>query len=338
MPATAIDIGSYSLKAIVAKPGNRPNISKIAQQPNASGLSYPKDEAQAEKILKEVDQFFHDFKLPTSDIYLGLPEEIVATKMIFLPPLSDAELASAIDWQAEQHIPIPLNQLSLEYKVVYRPPKNAKDQPMRVLLVGTRSAIVELYVDIFYSLGIQPKIMETQLFSIIRALHFEIDDPTTIVVHIGAENTQLAVIHQTEVMLATNRKGGGTILSKAIQQSVSNCTPQQAEEYKRSCGLLQDQLQGKIAQILLPTLDPLVQEITKTINFFNNEQPQTPISRIVLTGGTSQLPGLVGYFAQTTGLEVLLAAPFEGTDGQKPENGQQEYITCVGALMRKTSK
>jgi len=335
MPATAIDIGSYSLKAIVAKPGQKPVISRVVQQINTSGLPYPKDEAQAEKILKEVDQLFHDHKLPTTDVYLGLPEEVVATKMIYLPPLSDAELASAIDWQAEQHIPIPLNQLSLEYQVIYRPPKNAKDQPMKVLLVGTRKAIVELYVDIFYSLGIQPKIMETQIFSIMRAMNFEVNDPTTLIVHIGAENTQIAVIHQTEVLLATNRKGGGAILTKAIQQSVSNCTPEQAEEYKRSCGLLQEQLQGKIAQILFPTIDPLVQEIVKTMRFFNNEQPQTPIARIVLTGGTSQLPGLVSYFAQATGIEVLLAAPFEGTSGDKPEVGQQEFITCVGALMRK---
>lgn len=335
MPATAIDIGTYSIKAVVAKPGSKPSISRTALMRNESELGFPKDEMQAEKMLKSVDQIFHDHKLPKSDVYLSLPEEIVSTKVIYLPPLSDAELASAIDWQAEQHIPIPLNQLTLEYQVLYRPPKKATDQPMRVLLVGTRRNVAELYSDIFLSLGIQPKIMETQAFSIIRALGFEESDPTTLIVHIGADNTQLAVVDKTEIKLVTNKKGGGTILTKAIQQAVTNVTLQQAEEYKRTYGLQAEQLQGKIAQILLPALEPLTQEINKTLRYYNNDQPQSPVTRVVLTGGTAQMPGILSYFTQQTNLEVLLAAPFAGTSGEIPEENQQSFIVCNGLLMRK---
>lgn len=333
MPATAIDIGTYSIKAVVAKPGKKPSISRTALIRNSSELAFPKDEMQAEKILQSVDQIFHDHKLPKTDVYLSLPEEVVSTKVIYLPPLSDAELASAIDWQAEQHIPIPLNQLSLEYEVLYRPQKKDKDQPMRVLLVGTRKNIVELYTDVFVSLGIQPKIMETQIFSIIRALGFEASDPTTLIVHLGADNTQLAIIDQTELKLATNKKGGGTILTKAIQQAVSNVTPQQAEEYKHTYGMQSEQLQGKIAQILMPALEPLVQEIVKTLRYYNNEQPQSPVTRLLLTGGTAQMPGIVSHFTQQTNLEVLLAAPFAGTEGEIPEKNQQSFVVCNGLLM-----
>ncbi len=337
MPATAIDIATYSIKAVVAKQGGTPSITRTALMKNSSGLGFPKDEMQAEKILKEVDQIFHDHNLPKTDVYLSLPEEVVSTKVIYLPPLSDAELASAIDWQAEQHIPIPLNQLTLEYQVLYRPPKKQTDQPMRVLLVGTRKNVAELYSDIFVSLGIQPKIMETQAFSIMRALGFEESDPTTLVVHIGADNTQLAIVDKTEIKLVTNKKGGGTILTKAIQQAVTNVTPEQAEEYKHTYGLQTEQLQGKIAQILMPALNPLTQEIVKTLRYFNNEQPQSPVTRIVLAGGTSQMPGILSYFTQQTNLEVLLAAPFAGTNGEIPEENQQPFVVCNGLLMRKNS-
>ncbi|HQM15866.1 MAG TPA: type IV pilus assembly protein PilM [Candidatus Woesebacteria bacterium] len=334
MPATAIDIGSHSFKAIVAKLGKQPTITRVAETPNTSGISIPKDESQASKLAEILDQFFNDHKLPRTDVYLSLPEEVVATKVIYLPPLSDAELASAIDWQAEQHIPIPLNQLSLEYQVLYRPPKNQKDQPMRVLLVGTRRNVVELISQVFFTIGIQPKAMETQIFSIIRALGFEESDPTTLIVHIGAENTQLAVVEKTEIKIAANKKGGGTILTKAIQQAVSNITLQQAQEYKHSCGLDPQQLQGKIAQILLPTLEPITQEVVKLIRYYNNEQPQAPILRMVLTGGTAQLPRVVGYFTQATNLEVLLAAPFAGVQGEIPTSNHQPFIVCTGLIMR----
>lgn len=334
MPATAIDLGTYSIKAIVGKTGNEPVIDKTIDVPNPTGLAFPKDEIQAEQLLKVVDQLIHDHKLPTSEIMLSLPEEIVSTKVIHLPPLSDAELASAIDWQAEQHIAIPLEQLSLEYRVLYRPSKKEKNQPMKVLLVGTRKDIVELYSEIFFSLGIQPKTMETQIFSIVRAMGFEKNDPTTLVAHLGASNTQIAVISQNEIKLATNKKGGGSLLIKTVQHAVNNITPNQAVEYLHSAGLLDDQFQGKIKEIITPALDPLAQEIVKTINFYNNEQPKDPVLRLVLTGGLAQLPGIVAFFAQLTGLEVLLAAPFATAKGNIPENGQQAFVVCTGLMMR----
>jgi len=334
MPATAIDIGTSSIKAISGKPGKNPVINRVAEIPNTSGVSVPKDNNQASKLLEVVSQLIHDYKLPKTDVRLSLPEEIVSTKVINLPPLSDAELASAIDWQAEQHIPIPLDQLALEYQVLYRPPAKQKDQPMKVLLVGARNNIIEEYVNIFFNLGIQPTVLETQIFSIIRALDFTVDDPASIVVHLGANNIQLTVVHQTEIGLATNKKGGGELLTKAVQQVVSNLTVEQAEEYKKAYGLIDDQLQGKIKDAMLPALNPIGQEIIKTIRFYNNEQPNAHISRIVLTGGLAQMPGIIEYFTQLSGIEVLLAEPFATCSGVTPEKNRQAFIVCSGLMMR----
>ena len=334
MPATAIDIGTHSIKVISGKPGKNPVINRVAEVPNTTGISIPKDNNQANKLLEIISQLFHDYKLPKTDVRLSLPEEIVSTKVINLPPLSDAELASAIDWQAEQHIPIPLDQLSLEYQVLYRPPAKQKDQPMKVLLVGARNNIIEQFINIFLNLGIQPTILETQIFSIMRALDFTVDDPTSLVVHIGANNIQLAVVNKTEIGLATNKKGGGELFTKAVQQLVSNLTLEQAEEYKKAYGLDQTQLQGKIKEAIMPALNPIGQEIMKTIRFFNNEQPNANISRIVLTGAVAQMPGIIEYFTQLSNIEVLLAEPFASFSGSLPENNKQAFIVCSGLMLR----
>ncbi len=334
MPATAIDIGTHSIKIISGKPGKNPVLNRVVELPNALHLSIPQDNTQAAKLQEIIGQMFDDHKLSKSDVYLSLPEEIMTTKVINLPPLSNAELASAIDWQAEQYIPIPLDQLSLEYQVLYRPPAKNKDESMRVLLVGTRKSLIDLYVEMFLNLGIQPTIMETQIFSIIRALNFELNDPTSMIVHLGADNTQLAVVNKTELELATNKKGGGALFTRAIQQAIANLTPDQAESYKTTYGLMSDQLQGKIKDAILPTLDSIGQEVVKTLRFFNNEQPNTPVSRIVLTGGGAQMPGIVNYFSQLTSTETLLASPFATVSGKIPEENQQAYIVCVGLMMR----
>ena len=334
MPATAIDIGSNQIKVLSGKAGSKPVIEKVAAVANPIKVSYPHDDSQAEKLVQTIDKIFHDHKLDKTEVRLSLPEERVSTKIINLPPLTDAELASAIDWQAEQHIPIPLNQLTLEYQVLYRPDKKVKDQPMRVMLVGSRRETVQLYTDVFTSLGIQPTVMETQIFSAIRALGFESTDPTTLMIDLGANNTQLAIIHQAELQLAVNKIGGGNLLTKAVQQGITNITEQQAEDYKKTYGLNPDQLEGKIQQAILPALNSIGQEVVKTWRYYNNNHSQQPVVRIVLTGGTAQMPGIIEYFTQLTGSEVLVASPFLPASGNIPEKDHQTFMVCMGLLMR----
>ncbi len=334
MPATAIDIGTYSIKTITGKPGDKPKIDKILEISNPLNFAYPNNDAEAEKLTEILDAFFNDHKLPKKDVRLSLPEEVVTTKIIELPVLSNAELASAIDWQAEQHIPIPKEDLSLEYRVLYRPPKKNRDTPMKVMLIGTKKSLIERYVAMFYSIGVQPKILETQIFSIIRSLSFEENDPVTLIAHLGAANMLLGVVEEANLKLVFNHQGCGQLLTKTLQQSIGNLTLEQAQEYKHTYGLNPNQLQGKINQVLLPALGSLTNELQKILRYYNNQNPQQTIQRIVLSGGTAQLIGIVEHIIQLTNNEVLVASPFASSNGQKPETNHQAFIVCMGLMTR----
>lgn len=333
MPATAIDIGTYSIKAVEAKPGKNPDVVRVAEIFNTTGFAFPNDDLQLEKMTELIGSFINEHKLQTSDVRLSLPESIVSTKVIKMPNLSSAELASAITWQAEQHIPIPKEELSLEYQVLARPDKKAADQNMLVLLVGTRKAVVERYANVFLNLGIEPKLMETQILSIVRALGFVYDDPPTLVAHLGASTMNMAIVKQTRLEVVFNYQNGGAMLSKILEQKLG-LNANQAEEYKRKFGLDQNQFQGKIQQALIPSLNLFVEQIQKATRFYNSQHGQEPVQRIVLSGGAAQLPGLVEYFGQSLNMEVLLSAPFATSKGQIPSNNQQAMIVCMGLLNR----
>ena len=179
MPATAIDIGTYAIKAIAADPDGTPNILRTIEIPNNFGVAMPTDDLQTEQLSELINNTIFENKLPHTDIRLSLPETAVSTKVITIPFLTDAELASAIGWQAEQHIPIPKEELSLQYKVLYRPPKSSLSQKnneqaqMRVLLTGTRKPLVERYLALFTNAGIEPSFLETQMLSVLRSLGIE---------------------------------------------------------------------------------------------------------------------------------------------------------------------
>jgi type IV pilus assembly protein PilM len=338
MPAStlALDIGTYSIKALAGKPGDKPSITRSVEAANSLGFSVPTDDAQTEKLAALIDSLLNDHKLPKTDIRLALPETVVSTKVISLPSLSDAELASAISWQAEQHIPIPPEELALEYQVLYRPPRSEKNVPMRVMLVGARKPVIERYVNVFMLLGIEPSILETQLIGVLRSLQFTSADPTTLVAHIGASTMQLAVMNQGELDFVYTHLSGGQLLTKSLEQAV-NLDTEQAEQYKRSYGLDEAQFQGKVRAALLPSVSVLVTEMQKAIRFFTNQHPTQNVARVVLSGGGAQLPGLLEFVAAQLGTEVLMSAPLTTAQGELPAANQTAFAVVAGLMMRPSS-
>ncbi|MBP7768386.1 type IV pilus assembly protein PilM [Candidatus Woesebacteria bacterium] len=333
MPAVALDIGTYSIKVVHATPGKKPGIKRIAEVFNTIGIALPTDDATQEKLLHVLETTFSDYDLPRNDVRLSIPETVVSTKVISIPPLSDAELASAINWQAEQHIPIPPEELLLEYQVLYRPQRNEK-VPMRVLLVGVRKQLMNRFVGMFNQLGIEPTVVETHMLSILRSLNFEKTDPTTLIVHIGASSMNLCLVHEGELRFVLSQLNGGQLLTKSLEQTLGMDSTQ-SEQYKRTYGLDPAQFQGKVRDALVPATRVLVSELRKAIQFFTSQNPQESVKRVVLCGGSAILPGLVQFITDELGTEVLVAAPFANASGLIPEQvNQPAMVVPMGLLAR----
>lgn len=333
MPAVALDIGTYSIKAVRAKTGKKVEVERVVEVFNESGISVPTDDASVAKLGQLINSVLGDNDLPRTDVRLSLPETVISTKVISIPPLSDAELASAIGWQAEQHIPIPPEELSLEYQVLYKP-KKGEDSQMRVLLIGTRKRMVERFVGMFNEIGVEPTLLETHMISIVRSLQFTTDDPTTLIAHIGSSNMNLAIVHQGELQFVISHMNGGQMLTKALETAIG-LDAAQAEQYKRSYGLDGSQFQGKVKDALLPPVNMLLTELRKSVQFFVNQHPQETVQRIVLSGGSAMLPSLVQHITNELGVEVLIASPFAGVEGSIPDNVNHPGMSvCMGLLQR----
>ncbi len=334
MNIVSIDIGTYSIKAIHArKKRDGMEIVRVVEAPNMLGMSIPTDDVSREKFVQQLQAFFSDNSLPLSEVRLALPESIVSTKVIQIPVLSDAELASAIGWQAEQHIPIPKEDLSLEYQVLYRPPKTEKDMPMRVLLVGTRRSVVEKYVESFIEIGIEPSCLETQTLSILRALAPQPSDPTTLVAHMGFSTMDISITQGNELAFVFSHPQGGILLTRAIENALQ-LPANQAEEYKRTYGLDERYFEGKVQVALQPVIKTFIDYILKAMQYYSSQNPQDRVARVIFSGGTAQLPQFVSYAAATLGVEVLLLSPFAQATGEIPQANQPAFSVCMGLLLR----
>lgn len=335
--SVGLDLGTYAIKAVeLKKKGQSFEVVKVASVLNSVGSVIPADAKSRAALVEQMYQFFKEYQLPMTGVNIAIPESYVATKIISMPTLSEAELASAISWQAEQYIPIPIEKLQLEYQVLYRPPKGSKEN-MRVLLVGVQKDIVEQFSTLFVEAGIEIQSLETQTLALFRSLVFQQPTVPTLFVHIGASAMDFIVYKDGELAFVYSHPNGGTLLTRSLERGLGFDT-QQAEEYKRTYGLDEQKLEGKLYQVMLPVFKSFISEIQKAIQYFNAAHPATPIKRIVCSGGTALLPNFISLVASTLGEEVSVCTPFNtmtfhaGVSMQ--EGDMPTYSVAVGLAMR----
>src|SRR5258708_6670360 len=260
-------------------------------------------------MASAIKKVVEDAEIDTNYVNLGIPETLVYTKVIDMPPLSDKELSSAIYWEAEQQIPVPLNTITLDYTVLSRPEKTQSGQTMKVLLVGAPISLVERYEKIIGMAGLTIASIETEVLAVIRAIVTEKNFPTSLIVHIGTVNTLLTIIKNGSMVFTYSVPTGGLALSRAIASDFG-FSMIQAEEYKKVYGLSESTFGGKIGMVTEPILLSIVLEIKKAFAYYNETYKEDVIKQILLSGGTAKLPGLAGFFTKHTSIETAIVNPW----------------------------
>lgn len=332
--SVGIDIGTYSIKIVeIQGGGGRYEVVKAALVPNGSGMVVPVQQSDRERLLEQLKHMFKELRFSQQGLHIGLPEALLSTKIVPMPPLTDVELASAIGWQAEQYIPIPTEDLQLEYHVLYRPPKNNLTDQMRVLLLGASKKTVGEFTQLFYDAGLDVSTLETQVLALYRLAIQDVTLPTTMIVHVGASTTDMLIIHEKELAFVYTYPNGGMVLSRAVERGLG-LDPGQAEEYKRTYGIDGSQLEGKVMQAILPSFRPFVAEMQKAIQYFSGTHQGAVVKRILICGGTGALPGIVPAVAELIPVEVSLFSPFTSAPLSKsvvvPPLDAPAYAVAVG--------
>ncbi len=312
--AVGIDIGTHALKVVqVARGGSAPELKAIGSVPNPTGQFLPNEPARFRNLAESISQALQSVAIKTNECYASIPESLASTTVISLPYLTDAELASSIHWEAEQYIPGDLKDYNLEYDILYRPQKGSVGEKMKVLLVAAKKADVEQMVALYNLAGLDVLGVETGMLAAYRCLSTRLgaSDGAVIVCNLGHSSTELLIVEQGVVVLSYAVPTGGAALSRSIEKGLG-LSLTQAEEYKRAHGLDPAQFEGKIAQVLTPVVEIIINEIKKAIHYYSTSAQRSSVRSIVMTGGSAYLPGLQALLSERFGYEVSLAQPLEG--------------------------
>ena len=293
-------------------------------------------------VAQAVQRLVKNSGTKAKNVAMALAPSAVITKKIMLPAgLTDDELEQQVETEANQYIPFPLEEVSLDFCVL-GPSANSPDD-VDVLIAASRKEKVQDIQGLAEAAGLKPVILDVESFASRMAIGRLIDSlpakgvgSIVALFEIGAMTTSMQVMRDGEVIYERDQAFGGAQLTQLISRQYG-FTVEEAEAKKRS-GELPDDYESSV---LAPFLEIAVQEIGRALQFFFTSTPHNKVDYLMLAGGSAALPGLTNAVSDHTGFACSLVNPFvgmemgEGVRLKKMAREAPSYLTSCGLALRR---
>ncbi len=259
-----------------------------------------------QKIATWLTHMVGKAKMNSKKVVAGLPGYAIFSSIITLPKLVPQEQAEAVRWEAKKIVPLPLEEVVLDWKVL--PSSDPAATNTRVLLTAAPLNLVKKYQDIIRLAGLEFVSLETDAFALIRSL-LGGDKTTTLLVDVGSTVTHMYVSERGIPVVSRSVDIGGLTLTKAVSQ-VMNIDLRRAEQFKRDIGLVSGTEATGAPRAISTTFAPVLQEMKYVMEQYQQQTPTDRIEKVVLTGGSALLTSLPEFLAKELQLRVYLGDPW----------------------------
>ena len=343
-PLLGLDISSSSVKLVELgrdKAGNLV-LERCAIEPLERGWITDGNVEKFDEVAEAVRRLVKKSGTKTRNVAMALPPSAVITKRIVLPGgLTDQELEVQVEAEANQYIPFPLDEVSLDFCVVG--PSTASVGDLDVLIAASRREKVQDIQGLAEAAGLKPVVVDVESYAsrlatsrLIQSLPNKGVGTIVALFEVGALTTSMQVIRDDEVLYDRDQAFGGAQLTQLIVRQYG-FSSEEAEAKKRS-GELPDDYE---ASVLRPFVDSMVQEIARALQFFFTSTPHNKVDHIMLAGGSAALPGLTSAVTKQTSFTCSLVNPFDGMEigeGVRLKKMTREapsYLTSCGLALRR---
>lgn len=258
-------------------------------------------DADAAALLKDV---LRESNITAKDAVFSVPAPSSFITTVTFPNISDEEINQAVPFEARKYVPIPISEIALDWEILDR---DEEKKSVSVLLVAVPKEVIEKFKRIAELAGLTPRALEVESFSIIRSLIGQ--DPTpTAIINLGHQSTTLALVDKRRLRISHNFDRGSQELTRALERGLS-VSRDRAEAIKMEVGLSERIEEREITSVMIPLMETLFTEIERLIAVYNRKAPRK-IQKANLTGGGSNLKGIVDYASNKLGIEVVRGNPF----------------------------
>lgn len=327
-----VDIGASSIKVVELK--KRQNKVALVTYGFSDRLASNYGDANKldlKYVTKALENIIRKSSISSKNVVASLPTFAVFSSIINLGGnLSEKDLSLSINWEAKKVIPLPLEDIVLDWQKIDEPdlaaPKPGQDQNKqenqiakmniggtapkkptinRVLLIGAPKNLIKSYAYTFKSLKLNLVSLETEVFGLIRSLVGN-DKATIMIIQMGASSTNIFIVDKGIPLLSRSIDVGGLAITKAISKSLG-ISLEKAEQFKYDS--TSHGSGGDLPKPVTEAMAPILNEAKYVLGAFSSKENHD-IERIILSGGSSLLSGLPEYFSNVLEKNVVVGDPW----------------------------
>jgi type IV pilus assembly protein PilM len=322
-----LKIGASHIAAARVLNGDSPQLLQAVSSPLEHGVVVGGELRDPEALAVALQEFFKHHGLPKRGIRLGIANNRIGVRTLDVVGIEDPkQLDNAIKFRAQEVLPIPLEDAVLDYQVLSESIDADGQTSRRVLLVVAYRDLVDRYVDACRKAGLQIVGIDLEAFALLRALAEPqsqlqplpgVERGALVAVAVGHDRSTFAISDGRICEFTRVLQWGGWSLNVAIARALDT-SPSEAEVVKRALSFTGQQPlpQGFSAEQLETAreaarsqLQTFARELVSSLQFYQNQPGSLGIGEIVVTGGTSHLPGFGAELERLVGVPVRIGDP-----------------------------
>lgn len=330
LPAVGFDVSDGSVKFI-----------ELLRQDGGVKVGRYGRRAFGEDLVGMLTKIQKEFCLHSVNV--SIPEEEAFFTRIRLPFIKPEEIRGAIELQIEEYIPYPAEDVEFDYDILKSDPRQGGYIEVNVSALPKK--ILKNYLDIFKQANLEPVSLMIEADATSKSAVPSEEKDVVMVINIGRVNTVLSIISNGAVWFSYTFKFGGDLLVKRLQETL-RVSQESAEKIKNERGLINSVSNQEVFGCLLPMVSSIRDETRRHLRYWSESRGEflmakdaNDISKIILCGSQSIIPGLDSYLSTALGLKATLANPWKNIlsfdDYIPPINYKSslEYTTAIGLAM-----
>ena len=279
-------------------------------------------------VTESIRTLISQIKLKSKVVCISLsgPSLIIKRMILEVPHLK--EIQEQVFWEAEQYLPFDVSDVFMDFQMLSR----SKDHQTDVILVAVKKLVLDSYMGCVEGAGLKPSIVDLDYFGLQNV--FESSYPSSpgeavLVVDIGASAMKFIAIHNGIPVFTKDVALGGKNLTAEIQKNL-NLSFVDAETLKVGAGQ-EGSTPQEVSDLMHSMAENFAVEVKRAWDFYNASSPSAPITSILITGGSSKIPGLSALIEDTVKLPTQIINPFNSIS-YDPSIFQQEYLLNIASI------
>ena len=311
-PILGIDISATAIKLLeLSRSGSKYRVESYAVEALPPNSVSEKTINDIEQVGEAVARAVKKAGTKTKNAAVSVAGSSVITKVISMPSgLSDDEMESQIQVEADQYIPFPLEEVAMDFEVIGDSGEGA--DRVDVLLAASRSENVDNVVAAIELGGLTAKVVDIEAFAIENTIDMIAQDSLTGtsteaigVADVGSAITTFSVMENLKTIYSREESFGGSQLTEEIQRRYG-LSFEEAGLAKRQGGL-PDNYEP---EVLEPFKENMSSQIGRALQFFYASSQISELDHLMLAGGCASIPGIAELIESKLGVHTIVANPF----------------------------